>query len=341
MKKILFKGTVSFALCLMLFALCSYAGVPGRINYQGRLKEGGVEVNGVKKMEFKIYPVVKGGSSIWSSGSQNVLINNSLFNYQLGSNQSLSDIEWDKGPYYLEVIVEGVILTPREELTGVAYALSATRACALTAPDGEPKDAVYVDNEGNVGIGTMSPNEKLEVAGNLRVNGNFILVNGGYYTRQIQVQCNTADYSAGTSWKLGPVFPTIFDFKAGSLVKLSYHIPMRNDSIYWGGGYIEPQISFDGGSTWNSLGSSGYDGAVMNHDSQSVGSYFNSILIDPDQSSNFSVTVRFYFCSYDSTVYINQSHDINTVSGTASIMSGVNGQQHYSKIIVQEFAPLQ
>ncbi len=182
---------------------------------------------------------------------------------------------------------------------------------------------------GNVGLGTTAPQAKLHVVGDIKVDGSRII-------RKSVVQVDTANYSAATSWTLGPSFPIIPNFKAGSLVKLTYHIPMRNDSNSWGGGYIEPQISFNGGINWNSLGSSGYDGGVMNYGSGAIGSYFNSLLIDPNQGSNFSVAVRFYFKSYDGTVLINQSHDINIVSGTATIMAGVNGQQHFAKIIVEE-----
>ncbi|MFB0965802.1 MAG: hypothetical protein QMC36_09290 [Patescibacteria group bacterium] len=46
--------------------------------------------------------------------------------------------------------------------------------------------------------------------------------------------------------------------------------------------------------------------------------------------------MRFYFKAYDGTVYINTSHDINSVSGTATLMPGVNGTQHYAKVIIEE-----
>lgn len=155
-------------------------------------------------------------------------------------------------------------------------------------------------------------------------------------TRRTWVYTNTSAYSTGTGWAAGPTFPNITGFRAGSLVKLTYHLPMRNDSSGWGGGYIEPQISFNGGSSWNSLGSSGYDAGVMNSGSSDIGSYFNTILVDPGQSATYSVQVRFYFRAYDGTVRINEDHDINNVSGTAPIMAGVNGNQHYAKIIVEE-----
>ena len=167
------------------------------------------------------------------------------------------------------------------------------------------------------------------IGGGLKVDGSKII-------RSVDVQVDSVSRDVGTGWTLGPTFNIVNGFKAGSLVKLTYHIPMRNNSSSWGGGYIEPQISFNGGTTWNSLGSSGYDGGVMNIGGGAIGSYFNSILVDPQMNSDYSVRVRFYYRAYDGTVLVNYSHDINSVSGTAGIMSGTNGLQHYTKVIVEE-----
>jgi hypothetical protein len=49
--------------------------------------------------------------------------------------------------------------------------LSSGIASALSAPDGSPADAIIVDNNGRVGIGTSSPTQALQVRGGMRVTG--------------------------------------------------------------------------------------------------------------------------------------------------------------------------
>ena len=169
------------------------------------------------------------------------------------------------------------------------------------------------------------------------------------YIRQIVTQYDDQNYSAGTSWvQVLNRFTNIPDFSVGSLVKLSYHVPCRNDSGGWGGAFLEPQISYNGGAKWWSLGSSGYD-AVMNYGGGAagydIGSYFQSILIDPYLSgvsagAGFGVQIRFYALAYDGTTLINTSHSINAISGTAVLDPSINGVQHYAHIIVEELALL-
>jgi hypothetical protein len=71
---------------------------------------------------------------------------------------------------------------------------------SLDADDGDPVDAVYVDAEGDVGVGTTSPGEKLEVAGTVRMEG-FSLPLGadsGYVL--------TSDAAGMGTWQAGPVY---------------------------------------------------------------------------------------------------------------------------------------
>ena len=159
----------------------------------------------------------------------------------------------------------------------------------------------------------------------------------GYFIRQIVTQVDTVGRTSGTSWTLGPTFATL-NYAANSLIKMSYHIPTRNTGSGWGGGYIEPQVSFNGGA-WQSLGSSGHDAAVMILNNEAILTYHGEVLLNPGITSAFTAAFRFYFRSYDGTLGWNNgiNHDINNVSGTAAIMSGDNGNQHYMHAIIEEY----
>lgn len=161
----------------------------------------------------------------------------------------------------------------------------------------------------------------------------------GYYTRNIFTQVDTTNRTSGTSYTLGPEFAS-FSCKANSLIKMMYHIPMRNEAAGWGGIYVEPQIRFNSG-TWQSLGTTGHE--MMTGSGADIMTYRNEILVTPGISTDFTTQFRFYFKSYEGTVGWNNgiNHDINASgSGTATIMPGDNGNQHYMHIIVEEYARL-
>jgi hypothetical protein len=148
------------------------------------------------------------------------------------------------------------------------------------------------------------------------------------------VQVDTTIRTAGTSWTLGPTFSTISGFKANSWVKLFYHVPSRNQSGSWGGIYIEPQVSWNG-AAYQSLGGTGFENMVLN--GEEILTFNNTLLLDPGFASVFSARFRFYFRSYDGTTgWGNSNRNINTVSGTVSMMTGNNGNQHYPHIVVEE-----
>ncbi len=70
-----------------------------------------------------------------------------------------------------------ISLSPRQELTAAPYALFALNGGSggdghsLDAADGVPVDAVFVDNDGRVGIGTTGPGAKLHIGGTPGVDG--------------------------------------------------------------------------------------------------------------------------------------------------------------------------
>jgi hypothetical protein len=165
------------------------------------------------------------------------------------------------------------------------------------------------------------------------------------YIRQSVREFNSNNYTFTTTWGAGPVMAALPLMKAGSLVKLFYHCPLRNDATTWGGAYVEPQIAING--TWFTLGSSGYDG-VMVSGNPVIGHYANTLLLDPTGVTlgDFTCQFRFYLRSYDGTLWLNTNHDINgSISGTAAggnmpSADNTNVNQHFMHTIVEELALL-
>lgn len=144
-----------------------------------------------------------------------------------------------------------------------------------------------------------------------------------------------------TAWTLGPTTTELNDLRPSSRVKMFYHVPSRNESGDWGGFYCEPQVRFRQAGvwgSWQSLGSTGHD--LMVYNTMEILSFNNMLLIDPGITANaFDVQFRFYFKPYNGTMVINGSHDLNAVSGTATVMTGNNGLQHAFHTIVEEILP--
>jgi len=70
---------------------------------------------------------------------------------------------------------------------------------SLDAVDDDPEDAVFVDAAGNVGIGTATPEEKLDVAGNVRAAGTIETTSGGFRFPDGTMQTTAATGATGTT----------------------------------------------------------------------------------------------------------------------------------------------
>jgi len=163
--------TVFTLLCCLGF---SFAEVPCKINYQGRLIKDGVPVNGPADMEFKLYTQLTGGTPLKTIPMNSVPVYNGLFRAVL----DLEGINWAAGEtIYLEVKVGTEILTPREEIYAYPYAINtrflegkAKEYFINTSTDTQRKDG-GLNIMGNVGIGTTNPTAKLHVAGTAGTDG--------------------------------------------------------------------------------------------------------------------------------------------------------------------------
>ena len=100
--------------------------VPHLISYQGALSDGnGNPINGNKNITVKVYSTASGGTAIWTEAHNNLAVADGIFTVLLGSNSPLPDTLFDAPNRWLEINVEGVTLTPRQQFTSVPYALNA------------------------------------------------------------------------------------------------------------------------------------------------------------------------------------------------------------------------
>lgn len=161
----------------LVLAGSAHAQIPQRMNYQVMLTDDADQplADQTVEMVFSIWDEGVSVLPLWTE-TQNVTTNSiGVVSVILGAVNPI-DIDFDV-PLWLEVEVDGEVLSPRREIVGAPYALTdeaggAGDGHSLDADDGTPVDALYVDSEGNVGVGTTSPGAALDVdGGNVQVGG--------------------------------------------------------------------------------------------------------------------------------------------------------------------------
>ena len=120
------------ALFLAASAGPASAVVPLKINFQGRLDESGQPVDATKTFVFRIYDALTGGTPLWVSQSQPIAVSKGVFSAELAAGY-LSDLSTPSdistatfsGARYVEIVVDGQTLSPRQEIVSAPYALVA------------------------------------------------------------------------------------------------------------------------------------------------------------------------------------------------------------------------
>jgi hypothetical protein len=141
--------------------------VPTMISYQGQLLDrgGNLVPDGTYSMTFKLYDASIGGNLLWSE-TQSVTVTNGLFNVMLGAARSLDGVDF-LGESYLEVGVNGQVLSPRQQMVSVPYAFRAANADKLQGePDWDGACTGIMHTHcitDKVGIGTVTPSHPLTV----------------------------------------------------------------------------------------------------------------------------------------------------------------------------------
>jgi len=151
------------------------AEMPKTMSYQGILKdqEGQPIENGNYEFTFKIYNVHEGGTALWT-GTQTADVIDGVFHVILGQYYPL-DLPFDE-TYWLGIRTGAEAeFMPRTMLASAPYAMR-----ALVAETGDDGDWTVAGNDiyrliGNIGIGTSSPDAKVEID----TGGSLIELGGG------------------------------------------------------------------------------------------------------------------------------------------------------------------
>jgi hypothetical protein len=115
---------VTSLIFIMILSGLIWATTPQLINYQGRLFDSSGEplTDGSYDISFTIYDAPTGGAVKWSESQTSVALTDGLFNVVMGSVVALADSVFDGTDRYLEISVQGQIITPRSQFTSVGYA---------------------------------------------------------------------------------------------------------------------------------------------------------------------------------------------------------------------------
>jgi hypothetical protein len=135
--------------------------VASGISYQGRLTDaGGSSLDGTYAMRFVVYDDAVAGSALWDSGNLNVAVDRGRFTVQLGVAQA----DFNGKALWLNIIIEGETLSPRQEILPAPYALSLRPGADIVGDAIGPTDAalasytpatgtaLYADANGGVGL---------------------------------------------------------------------------------------------------------------------------------------------------------------------------------------------
>lgn len=179
---------------LLLLAAVATAEVPHLLTYQGRITDdSGTPLEGSHSLTFRIYDDPTGGTTLWTETHVGVTVSNGLFEVVLGSIETIESSVFSNQPRWLGIRVGlGAELVPRTPIVAVAYAYRAEHAdTAGYALDGIGGGG-WVDDGSvvrlatgtdSVGIGTVTPAEKLHVNGDIRLNSSSSIAFGSDSSR--------------------------------------------------------------------------------------------------------------------------------------------------------------
>ncbi|MDF1554660.1 MAG: hypothetical protein P1P84_16430 [Deferrisomatales bacterium] len=159
------KGLIGIvALGMVLLLVGSGWSAPRLVQYQGRLEDGSGPVTGLVDLEFIFSSDADGLATLWSEMHLDVPVENGIFSVSIGSVE-VSGVPVELFPpegAWLEVVVNGEALSPRQQLASSLYALQALYAenatFAFTADTVDGLDSADLDQRAHL-ADTANPHQ--------------------------------------------------------------------------------------------------------------------------------------------------------------------------------------
>ena len=121
-----------FLIGIFMISFCGYSlgSVPSKMSYEGRLTDNaGNPITTSKSVDFKIFNSATGGTLAWGPESISVTPDSQgVFNVILGNTIPITQTVFNSPAKYLEIIVAGETLSPRNQIVSVGYAFVAAIA---------------------------------------------------------------------------------------------------------------------------------------------------------------------------------------------------------------------
>jgi hypothetical protein len=134
------KNTRSAAVVVvstLAFSCLAYAAPLGSgFQYQGRLLQAGVPFTGDADLEFNLYDDESGGTLLGTQTLLDVSVADGLFVVELNENAEFGASAFAGDARWMEVVVEGTPLTPRQKISATPYALHSLSTQGITTDGG-------------------------------------------------------------------------------------------------------------------------------------------------------------------------------------------------------------
>ncbi|MFQ5701077.1 MAG: hypothetical protein ACE5HU_04455, partial [Acidobacteriota bacterium] len=128
------------------------ADPPQFIRYQAKLTDAaGVPLTGTHNLSFAIFDQVTAGGALWSEGPVAVNLASAGVDRLLGQVTPLTSAVLTAPARWLEVTVDGTVLSPRQRLASVPFAMVADRLGTMTLAQ------VQADVDARIGTHAANP----------------------------------------------------------------------------------------------------------------------------------------------------------------------------------------